>query len=140
MRMYADTDIEISNLVSCCVCGNWYWSKLMTEFICCDCKELYKEQRRDYQRRKNGESYKRSPESIERSNNIFSILVEYKDTGLKIEDLKRVSIRRGYITKSVYDVQVLLERSGCLTWTDKFGRLRPYKNLNTGERYDETRG
>jgi hypothetical protein len=136
MRTYQDTDIEISNLVSCNVCGNWYWSKLRSMFICDGCKELHYQQMSEYQRKKNGERYQLAPESIERGQRIFDILIEHKDTGLTAWELKKEVIKRGVGTKNIYDCNMTLARSGYLTWMDDDGRLYPYMNVNTGERYE----
>lgn len=136
MRTYQDTDIEISNLVSCNVCGNWYWSKFRSMFICDGCRELRKKQTLERSRQYNGDKYQLSPESIERANNIFRVLVEYRNTGIKPEDLKRECRHRGYIGWNITDIHVTLERANVLVWLDDEGRLYPYKNLNTGERYE----
>lgn len=136
MRTYTDTDIDVSYQVSCNACGNWYWSKQRSMFICEDCKELRYQQYLEHQRKKNGERYELAPESIERANNIFAVLVDYADVGIKPQDLKRECKKRGYIGHNISDIHVTLERSNVLTWMDDDGRLYPYKNLNTGERYE----
>lgn len=136
MRTQTDTDIEINYLVSCEICGNWYWAKQRSMFICDGCKELRKQQTLARAREYNGNKYQLAPESVERANNIYSVLVEYAETGIKPQDLKRECKMRGYIGKNISDIHVTLERSNVLTWMDNDGRLYPYKNLNTGERYE----
>jgi len=105
-------------------------------FICDGCKELRYQQYLEHQRKANRERYQLAPESVERANNIYSVLVEYAETGIKPQDLKRECKMRGYIGHNISDIHVTLERSNVLTWMDNDGRLHPYKNLNTGERYE----
>jgi len=136
MRTQTGTDIEISHLVSCEICNNWYWSKKYNMFICPDCQPEAIRRRREFLRKQNGEKYELVQESIEQGAKIFSIVVENKLHGIPAKQLRTIAINRGYITYNMREVLIHMERTGHLVWTDEFGNLRPYRNLNTGERYE----
>jgi len=137
MRTYTDTDREIQCLCSCEVCGDWYWRPQFGMFTCDDCKEILRQRKLDYARKQNGEKYSINPSVINKANQVFQIIVDHKTMGISMQDLRREVAKRDIVSHvQTYDYFVMLERTGHLVWVDEFSNLRPYKNLNTGERYD----
>lgn len=138
MRTYQDTDVEIHNLVSCNVCGNWYWSKLRSMFICDGCKELREQQIRDYKNNRNHKQTKRpTQESMKKAAAVYKIVCEHAETGINQLNIKLIMNRKGWNIKSQSaDLLGLLDYTGHLVWIDDDGRLYPYMNTNTGERYE----
>ena len=137
MRTYQDTDVEIHNLVSCNVCGNWHWSKLRSMFICDGCKELRKQQVRDYKNNRNRlHSKKPTQESMRKAAAIYKIVCDHSETGVTQNHIREHMIHNGWKIKSQsIDVLGLLDYTGHLVWLDDNGLLHPYKNTNTGEVY-----
>ena len=136
MRTYTDTDVEIHNLVSCNVCGNWHWSKLRSMFICDGCKEIYRKQRIELAKKRMEKNYQIAEKSMQQGAGLFSIVVENKLHGIKTNQLRTIALGRGYITHNMHECTLMMERTGHLVWLDEWGNLRPYKNLNTGQVYN----
>ena len=134
--VYTDTDIEVSHLVSCEICNNWYWSKKWNMFICPNCKEESRNRWIKYARQYNGAKYELAEESVRQGSLMFSIVVENNLHGIQPKTLRKIAVNRGYVSKNMKECLIHMERTGHLVWTDEFGNLRPYKNVNTGERYD----
>ncbi len=136
MRTQTDTDIEINYLVSCEICGNWFWSKQRSMFICDDCKEIERKRYIEKQRQKVMKNYKIAERSMQQGAGLFGIVVENKLHGIKSNQLRSIALGRGIITKNLHELVLTMERTGHLVWLDEWSNLRPYKNINTGEIYE----
>lgn len=136
MRTQTDTDIEINYLVSCEICGNWYWAKQRSMYICDGCREIERKRYIEKQKKKVENKYQISERSMKQGAGLFGIVVENRLHGIKSNQLRAIALGRGIITKNLHELVLMMERTGHLVWVDEWGNLRPYKNLNTGEKYD----
>jgi hypothetical protein len=139
MRTQTGTDLDIQCLCSCEVCGNWYWRPQAGIFICDTCRVEREHQRGNVEYRDRNRKIHKKPTnaSVYKASAIFGIIVKHRLTGIKQADIQREMIHRGWKELSMSpDYLGMLDYTGHLVWTDEFGNLRPYRNLNTGERYE----